>query len=112
MCIVILLSTLLKFILPPAAVLHWYFSPPFQSGELPKSVTYSLKRLVRGLGSSTQAMQKGSFTALVAILESFPVITGEAYSEIVENEFRSSDNDTKGVSDVSIMSLTHPKHVK
>lgn len=66
------------------------------SGDLPKDVTYSLKRLVRGLGSKYEDMQKGYFTALVAVLGTFPAITAEVYDGIVQNEFGSNEKESKG----------------
>ncbi|XP_034231302.1 myb-binding protein 1A [Thrips palmi] len=66
------------------------------SEKLPIDLTYSLKRLVRGVGSKNKVVQKGYFTALVAILESFPVITCETYAAIVEKEFSCADIDSKG----------------
>ena len=45
-------------------------------------------------------MQKGYFTALVAVLGTFPAITAEVYDGIVQNEFGSNEKESKGVCDV------------
>lgn len=64
-----------------------------QSGNVPKDVSYTLKRLVRGLGVKSPVAQKGHFTALVCVLESISVIPCEVYIEIVVNEYCTEDAD-------------------
>lgn len=55
-----------------------------------KSLDYCLKRLVRGLGGTRQPQQKGYFTALVSVLDTFPVISGQHFIETVVKELGGS----------------------
>ncbi|KAK3907265.1 Myb-binding protein 1A [Frankliniella fusca] len=58
--------------------------------DVPKNLSYCLKRLIRGLGGTRQPQQKGYFTALVSVLDTFPVITAQQFIETVDKELGGS----------------------
>lgn len=67
--------------------------------NIPKEITYTLKRLIQGLGSSRVPIRKSYFATLVLLLSNsnfyFGPITLEYFKEIVDQQL--SKYDSKGV---------------
>lgn len=76
-----------------------------QGDNIPKDLSYTLKRLVRGLGATKQLIQKGYFTALVSILDAFPSITPDIFIDNVDKELGCSKNASKSVSILVVLSF-------
>ena len=61
---------------------------PHISLQRQKELSYSLKRLIRGCGASTNVSRAGFFTGLVAFLKTFSTeeVSGEQIFEVMQKE--------------------------
>ncbi|KAJ1519930.1 hypothetical protein ONE63_004165 [Megalurothrips usitatus] len=56
--------------------------------DAPKDFMYSLKRLIKGLGATREPLAKGSFTALVSLLDTFSTtVTSDTFLKLVNQEY-------------------------
>jgi len=71
-----------------------------KDGNLSPGLSYTLKRLVRGLGSPKSEILQAYFTALTCLLTSLPDITCEDVKQCVDKELSAGSSSTTSVSEV------------